>query len=358
MSTPQPLPVNPYAAGSQTHQAYKICLALQENAANSPTPCQWKSGPSSLICSRLLGYMIIYAPTEAGRMNITKELNSCIKGAAQLYQLAKFFIDRYLRVFKENKGRAPAAASHFSRPSFDAMQERLKLLLECPPKNHSDAKAAALIRDDYHCMVTGVCDMASFKANDRVKEMARAKKLKIRPTQCAHIFASYTSQNISGENQDGPKLNYAASAWAAMERIGSVLLPDELNDAAVHRLENILTLEGGVHEMFDSLYLWFEATVSLNVPNSYHVCSTNPELIEDISSPVIFTSMHPSLPLPDPRYLALHAACAKVAHLSGAGEYVESVYRDMDSAEVLANNGSSADVLETALARKTRTLVS
>ncbi|KAF8573903.1 hypothetical protein K439DRAFT_1399426 [Ramaria rubella] len=354
MSTPQPLPVNPYTAGSQEHQAYTICLALQENAANIPTP--WKSGPSSLVCSRLLGYMIIHSPTEQGRMNITKEIKSCSKGAAQLYQLAKFYIDRYLRVFRRNKGRTPAAASHPSRPSIDAMQERLKLLLECPPKNHSDAKAAALIRDDYHCMVTGVCDMASFKANDHVKEMARAKKMKIRPTQCAHIFAPSTSQNISGENQDGPKLNYAASAWAVMERMGGVLLPDELNGADVHRLENILTLEGGVHEMFDSLYLWFEATAD-NVPNSYHVCSTDPEFVQDISSPVIFTSTHPGLPLPDPRYLALHAACAKVAHVSGAGQYVESVYRDMDSAEVLASNGSSADVLEAALARKTGILV-
>ncbi|KAF8576968.1 hypothetical protein K439DRAFT_1365874, partial [Ramaria rubella] len=128
--------------------------------------------------------------------------------------------------------------------------------------------------------------------------------------------------------------------------------------AGVHCLENILTLEVSIHDMFDSLYLWFEAMYNTSRPGGNGVCSNNPVLITHIPSPVTFTSMHSSLPLPDPRYLALHAACAKVAHHSGAGEYIETVYRDMDSAEVLASNGSSADVLEAALTQKTGILVS
>jgi hypothetical protein len=47
-----------------------------------------------------------------------------------------------------------------------------------------------------------------------------------------------------------------------VERMGGILLPDELNGADIHRLENVLTLEMGVHAMFDCLGLWFEATVS------------------------------------------------------------------------------------------------
>ncbi|KAF8576970.1 hypothetical protein K439DRAFT_591408 [Ramaria rubella] len=113
---------------------------IARKRSNTPTP--WKSGPSSLVCAKLLGYMIIHSLTAEGHMNIAKEINSFSKGVAQLYQLAKFYIDRYLRVFRQNKGRTPVVASHPSRPSFDAIQEKLKLLLECPPKDHSDAKAA------------------------------------------------------------------------------------------------------------------------------------------------------------------------------------------------------------------------
>lgn len=57
------------------------------------------------------------------------------------------------------------------------------------------------------------------------------------------------------------------------------------------------------------------------------------------------------LPLPDPRYLALHAAAARVAHLSGAGEYIELVFRKMEETRTLAEDGSAYDVLDLAFAR-------
>lgn len=44
-------------------------------------------------------------------------------------------------------------------------------------------------------------------------------------------------------------------------RTGNVLVPDELNGAKIHRLENVMTMEQGVHGMFDRLALWLEATV-------------------------------------------------------------------------------------------------
>jgi hypothetical protein len=50
-------------------------------------------------------------------------------------------------------------------------------------------------------------------------------------------------------------------------------------------------------------------------------------------------------PLPNPEYLKIHAACAGVAHLSGAGECM----KDVNEIPVLASDGTSAEVLEYAL---------
>jgi len=69
----------------------------------------------------------------------------------------------------------------------------------------------------------------------------------------------------------------------------------------------------------------------------------------EIPVTVVFTSRDKKLPLPDPRYLRIHAACAKVAHLSGAAEYIDGIFRDMDDTRVLATNGSSAELLSYAL---------
>jgi len=43
--------------------------------------------------------------------------------------------------------------------------------------------------------------------------------------------------------------------------MGGILVVDELNGNGSHRLENVMTMEMGLHGLFDSLSLWFEATV-------------------------------------------------------------------------------------------------
>ena len=50
--------------------------------------------------------------------------------------------------------------------------------------------------------------------------------------------------------------------------------------------------------------------------------------------------------LPDPQLLGLHAACSRVAHMSGAAEAFDDVERDVEDTRVLAFNGSSAHLLD------------
>jgi|SRR5882762_2883569 len=102
----------------------------------------------------------------------------------------------------------------------------------------------------------------------------------VRMTNCAHILAPSTSQDISSNKAYGPKVNYplplwcissftrsamqheyATSAWAVMCCIGGILVIDKLNGNDGHRLENVMTMEMELHSLFDSLSLWFEATV-------------------------------------------------------------------------------------------------
>ena len=69
-----------------------------------------------------------------------------------------------------------------------------------------------------------------------------------------------------------------------------------------------------------------------------------------VPSTVTFTSPDPDkLPCPSPQLLALHAVCAKVAHLSGAGEHIDKFDRDADDMDVLATDDTSSEVLTNAL---------
>lgn len=61
---------------------------------------------------------------------------------------------------------------------------------------------------------------------------------------------------------------------------------------------------------------------------------------------VDFTPRAENAPLPpDPRLLALHAACARVAHMSGATGFIDQVEQDMEETKVLAYDGSFAPLL-------------
>lgn len=64
---------------------------------------------------------------------------------------------------------------------------------------------------------------------------------------------------------------------------------------------------------------------------------------------VTFTTTDTQLPVPSPYYLELHALCCEVTHLSGAGEYVGLVDHDLKGMQVLASDGSSAELLSFAL---------
>ncbi|KAG9014338.1 hypothetical protein FRB94_012744 [Tulasnella sp. JGI-2019a] len=104
------------------------------------------------------------------------------------------------------------------------------------------------------------------------------------------------------------------------------------------------------HHAFDDLRLWFEAVEE--VSNQYNVCVV-PDLDIYIPRPVVtFTTPNETLlPVPNTRLLKLHATCAKVANLSGASEYVDTINCEMEELEELASDGTSADVLDFAIAR-------
>ncbi|KAF9048385.1 hypothetical protein BDP27DRAFT_1243265, partial [Rhodocollybia butyracea] len=143
--------------------------------------------------------------------------------------------------------------------------------------------------------------------------------------------------------------DYAASVLAVLARFGYNV--NNLDGPKIHSLFNVMTLnlvKLAVHNSFDQLILWFEAT---QTPRRYEIKHLDPfdADLANISPFTTFATLEPSLSLPDPALLALHATCAKVAHLSGAGEYIDRVQRDLQHLDVLAEDGGSSDILFHAL---------
>ncbi|KAJ3731422.1 hypothetical protein DFJ43DRAFT_1132519 [Lentinula guzmanii] len=191
----------------------------------------------------------------------------------------------------------------------------------------------ALIRDRYRCVITGIYDLS-------MRETQLTVHLK-----CAHIVPDSTYFDVEQTKKKG----YSASVLAVLKRFGYDV--ELIHSDKVHSLFNIMTLSYDVHDAFDRLELWLEAT---NQANRYRVLTASKFLVPGgLPQFIEFTSSYPKLPLPSPDLLALHAICAQVAHLSGAGQYVEQLDRDVEELCVLAADGQSFHTLEHALMRAT-----
>lgn len=163
---------------------------------------------------------------------------------------------------------------------------------------------------------------------------------------------------------------FAATAFAMFDRFGYTGIQQELSGTNIHRLENVMTLDVAIHRWFDCMALWFEAidgrvrlrllsmsfrhrlnTRPRSQPHSYRI-ETRPPFVPDASFPheVTFTSWC-NLPLPSPKYLRIHAVCCRIAHLSGAAEYMDKIYREEEDLGVLSTDGASAPVLSYLLQR-------
>jgi len=87
-------------------------------------------------------------------------------------------------------------------------------------------------------------------------------------------------------------------------------------------------------------------------PNRYKLCASNKGHAAFLRRSIgnrqhaTFTSNHPKARLPNPKLLALHAACARVAHMSGATEVIDELERDAEATRVLTSDGSSARLLD------------
>jgi hypothetical protein len=235
--------------------AYNVCLAFEREADNE----------QSRLRARILGYLILNAPSSIALAEIVTVIHSCAQDHKTLFDLGESFLIRFIRPFKKNKGRTPTPSDHPSRPSFDKVKADLKAMIKEAPKDHREAKTQALVRDGYRCVVTGKYDvLAETESLVDLEVILTAGSVH---TELAHILPESTYFNVSGARASSPdKKDYAASVLAVLQRFGYDV--EKVNGPKVHSLYNVMTMQKDVHDWFDRLELWFEST---GADNCYRV---------------------------------------------------------------------------------------
>ncbi|KAF4622953.1 hypothetical protein D9613_001636 [Agrocybe pediades] len=329
-----PPPSSKIQADPDYVSAYQRCLTIEHRLLgqlnNNDAAAE---DETSLIYIRVMGHLFHFAPPK-GLDSLTFQVSSCSSD------------EDVLQLVKRNKGRTPNPTTHPSRPPFESLSRMISEYLHEAPVSHATAKKKALARDGFRCVVSKVFDFQSVEHNKELAAQINATNPQPMccPTECAHIFPASLTEHIP---PGSAKRMASATLWTFLRQFGYSEVPEQLDGANIHRLENVMTLRMELHYYFDTLNLWFVAMPGK--PNQYTVKTSHSNLTPFSDTVVTFGSEHADLPPPSPLYLAIHAACAQVAHLSGAAEHIDKYDRDVEDITVLSPTGESAGLLDHAL---------
>ncbi|KAF8415091.1 hypothetical protein L210DRAFT_3588019 [Boletus edulis BED1] len=168
--------------------AYNICHALENQVTTD----------ESRMHARILGYLILHAPSSTAQAEIVRAIHSCAQDERTLLALGKCFRLWFIIPFKKSRGRTPTPSSHPSRRSFDNVKVNLKEIMREAPRDHRGAKDQALIRDGYKCVVTGIYD-AMAEVDDTTAMDGTVH------TELAHILPESTCFNVSDTSTSSPE---------------------------------------------------------------------------------------------------------------------------------------------------------
>jgi len=305
---------------------------------------------SPRVAARVLGHGLILAPSEEGRSALTRDINECDSDPELLAGLAHLYVYGLIRVFYNPKGRTPAiSATQSPRLSFELAVQNLEHLLQQPSITARDLRQLTLFRDNNRCIFTGSLDLVVAKSHGVPKE-------KCAVTRSAHIISQSLSSDIEGLTPAVlAKFRWGKMAGAMIERFGGFSSHDVLGDNILNSPLNAFTATASPHEEFDGLDMW------LTPVNDEHgdVISDTYDVVHYLGNEwlhymeasvmprVIFRHAQLDsriIPAPHPRIISLHAACARIAHMSGAAEHLKEFFRDPDEISVMTGPSAAHEL--------------
>ncbi|OAA54777.1 hypothetical protein SPI_08648 [Niveomyces insectorum RCEF 264] len=208
-------------------------------------------------------------------------------------------------------------------------------------------RAQCLMRDRHRCIISRKFDIFEFSSRtDLPGDDARdddgvlfsdQDSLEFDALEVAHILPHSLMKTRTGVAMDESR--QAALAVLNMFDHGVVHMIDGID---IDRPRNGLTLTHLMHSYFGSFRMYFEAVD--NQHNTYRILTFKATDDRALRLPVtrtLSTTEERTIDPPSPRLLALHRAIAHILRLSGAGEYIDWIFRDTEERAVRAD-GSSA----------------
>ncbi|TFY78403.1 hypothetical protein EWM64_g5610 [Hericium alpestre] len=281
------------------------------------------------VAARVLGYGLRFAHSQAGPSALIQEINECNRDLELLAGLAHLYVFGLIQVFRNPKGPTPdISPSQSPKPSSQLAAQDAEHLLRKTSLTAKELRKLTLLRENNCCVFTGARDRASIDINMLQADPAMSRM------EMVHIISQYSSEAIGRVTPAArAKFDWARTADAVIERFGGLSNRALLDDQGLNSPLNAFMTTSDPHIAFDQLDMWLTPAKTSNgdlMANTYDVLASDPEVI----------------PAPHPELIAVHAACARVAHMSGAAEYLEELCRETDAISVMTEPNAANELAQ------------
>ncbi|OQV11251.1 hypothetical protein CLAIMM_15113 [Cladophialophora immunda] len=222
-------------------------------------------------------------------------------------------------------------------------------LLAATTRRLANLRRDCLVRDHHRCVISRSfdCDEATsrifqdgtYGAQDDEGTPLRNKSNTFTTLEVAHILPHSLTTFSSGEQELVDESKRKALAILDMFDDGVVRL---IEGSDIDRTRNAITLTMRFHRLFSRFQVYFERQG--NQLYAYRIDPVRDNFVRrsilSIESRTLFTTGAKTIDPPSARFLAVHAAIARVLYLSGAGRHIDKILYDLDHKNVMADGST------------------
>ncbi|KAH9026718.1 hypothetical protein EDB83DRAFT_1926692 [Lactarius deliciosus] len=296
----------------------------------------------------LLSAMLEHAPHPLGRRYVAVSLHVAREDG--VVNAAKSWMDNLLLPMLAISKAIKTEPASSQTPSIDTTVQHI----ECASPT---LRAKVALRERYHCAITKAFDQArarELSKEGRVGEVPN--KVGQLPMEAAHIIPfllnEFDDQLINSLEIVRDVLSFSCpthlcrpvQTWDMLRSWTQIdfrtLIGPNIDSPA-----NAIYMTTVEHTTFGHFEFYLDKEAFPDIPNKYKVRMsqdgrflTNGSREEDVEFPTLEES---SVEPPNPDYLKVHAAFAKVLHLCGAAQYMDGVELDAEMEGTLRPNGET-----------------
>ncbi|KAL8337065.1 hypothetical protein RB601_008526 [Gaeumannomyces tritici] len=314
---------------------------------------EYARSDESLFLSSFFGHLEL--PLEGGVTDPDVDFNNP-EVKARLYEsvdaFAEYLMDNFFVPLKSasNKTPQPSPITHSAVQRAQG-SAALPQSVAGTPDRISALRGTCLVRDRHRCVISRKFDTNEGQRRYRTAQAGIVRDddgLPIGAHDFRHLEVAHILPHSLVKAPIDSLLDPARKITLDILNMFDVGVVHLIEGAEIDRPYNAITLSIDHRLKFGSFQLFFEPLSDQQPPHTHRIDAFDPFLRNILGLPVtrtLYLSDNRNIDPPSPRLFAIHCAIGHILHLSGAGNYIDQIFRDAEEYGIRSDGSTQLGTL-------------